>query len=181
MSAEPPEDVTSGGFFIGGEGSMLIQRNSFWNLILNNSTGILVLAFLLCLTACTTDPYIKKLQYDIEQAPYSTEDYKSEVFDCSNMTNFLDDWLEQRGYDTKILVYYIDSKDSHAILLVDNKVLIESVKKRILSNKNPQDYVGALIFQDAETLLAYTPEKKWSSEWGYSKFINTENNGYYKL
>jgi hypothetical protein len=85
------------------------------------------------------------------------------------MTNFLDDWLEQRGYDTKILVYYIDSKDSHAILLVDNKVLIESVKKKILSNKNPQDYVGALIFKDAEILLEYTPEEKWFKEWGYKQ------------
>ncbi|MFH1704211.1 MAG: hypothetical protein ABIB41_12460 [Nitrospirota bacterium] len=169
MSAGPPEDVTSGGFFIGGEGSILIKRNSLWNLILNNSTGILVLAFLLCLTACTTDPYIKKLQDDIEQAPYSTEDYIPEVFDCSNMTNFLHDWLGQRGYDTKILVYYINSKDSHAILLVDNKVLIESVRKRIIRNKHPQDYVGALIFKDAETLLEYTPEEKWVKEWGYKQ------------
>jgi len=138
---------------------------------LNNFTGVntLVLLLLLYLTACTTDPYIKKLQDDIEQAPYSSEDYISEVFDCSNMTNLLHDWLEQRGYNTKILVYYTDSKDSHTILLVDNKVLIESVKKRIIRNKDPQDYVGALIFKDAETLLEYTTKEKWVKEWGYKQ------------
>lgn len=148
----------------------MIKRNSLWNLIWN-FTGVntLVLLLLLYLTACTTDPYVKKLQDDIEQAPYSTEDYVPDVFDCSNMTNFLHDWLKQRGYDTKILVYYVNSKDSHAILLVDNKVLIESVEKRIIRNKHPQDYVGALIFKDAETLLEYTPKEKWVKEWGYKQ------------
>lgn len=163
---------------------MLIKRNTLWNVAVNNFAVINVLVLLLafCLIACTTNPYVRKLQYDVEQVPYSPEDYISEEFDCSNMTNFLDDWLEQKGYDTKILVYYdIDSKNSHAILLVDNKILIEPVTKRIVENKNPQDYVGSLIFQDAEMLCDYVPEKKWVKEWGYSKFINTGSNGYYKL
>jgi hypothetical protein len=150
---------------------MLVKSSELRNIVINNckAINILTLALLLFLTACANDPYIKKLQDEIGQAPYSTEDYIPDVFDCSNMTNLLHDWLKQRGYDTKILVYYLKPNISHAILLVDDKVLIESVTKRIIKNKTSQDYLGALIFKDAETMLEYTPEEKWVMEWGYKQ------------
>jgi hypothetical protein len=152
---------------------------------------------------CATDPFIRKLQNDIDQAPYSTEDYVLGEFDCSNMANLLDDWLEQMGYDTKIMVYYpITNKLSaldgpitkpitsnlknitplkadnsalsgqpHAILLVNNHIIVESVTKKVLKNRRPQDYIGALIFQDAENLLNYLPVEEWLREWGYERFL----------
>ncbi|MGQ9570329.1 MAG: hypothetical protein ACUVUQ_05710 [Thermodesulfovibrionales bacterium] len=112
-----------------------------------------VLFSLACyLPGCAQDPYIRKLQYDISQAPYSSEDYIQDEFDCSNMTNFLDNWLEEKGYDTKILVYYPSEPSgiqkafgtgfepskpflkSHAVLLVDNNTIVESVTKRIVKH-----------------------------------------------
>lgn len=145
---------------------------------------VLLFTFIFALIGCASDPFIKKLQHDIEQAPYSSEDYIPNEFDCSNMTNFLDDWLEEKGYDTKILVYYIDSSilsrsplaDSHALLLVNNSIIVESVTKKVLKNKHPQNFIGALIFQDAETLLNWTPEEKWSREWGYNRYLSMKNN-----
>lgn len=162
---------------------------------------IFVLSALFGLCGCATDPFIKKLQNDIDQAPYSIEDYVLEEFDCSNMTNLLDDWLEQKGYDTKILVYYpihpindnqipinkirtlnVDHRTSniqpHAILLVNNNLIVESVTKKVLKNKHPQDYIGALIFQDAESLLYYlsgeTAYGGWIKEWGYERFLSNK-------
>jgi len=40
----------------------------------------------------------------VNEAPYNVSDYELGVFDCTNEGALLHDWLEERGYDVKVVV-----------------------------------------------------------------------------
>jgi len=128
----------------------------------------------LFLSACASDIYLKTLKMDIMNAPYSSEGYILGQFDCSNEAALLDDWLEGKGYDSKIMVHPTGPRGDvplqyHALLFVDNKYLVDPVTKKILKGKTPQDYPGAVIFLDAEMLQEYLEPEEWEKEWGYEE------------
>ena len=52
------------------------------------------------------DDEYERLVCWVKSAPYNTTDYKAGVFDCSNMAALLHDWLEDHGYDIKIVLGY---------------------------------------------------------------------------
>lgn len=121
------------------------------------------------LQACATSSYVRKLNEDVAEAPYSKDDYIPCVFDCSNMGNMLREYLLGKGYDVKLLVYWTGAnKDSHTLVLVDNQVLVDPVLKTAI-RQAPSDFPGAIIFSDPELLKAYTNPEEWSREWTSTK------------
>ena len=129
-------------------------------------------SMLFALSACSGNLYIKNLRMDITNAPYSPEEYILGQFDCSNMASLMDNYLEGKGYDSKIMVVQ-ESNGPHAYVIIDNETIAEPVTKKILKGKTPQDYPGAVIFNDPEMLQAYFEPEKWEREWGY-KPVNLE-------
>jgi hypothetical protein len=115
--------------------------------------------------------YLSNLQSAIDSAPYNTKDYKLNVFDCSNMSNLLDDWLELQGYHTQILAYVATrsdgSKAHHMMVIVDYTVLVEATSKKIyLFMKIPTK--DAIIFEDSEDLIPIMGKEWWNREMNYS-------------
>jgi len=114
------------------------------------------------------DTDLVKLKKDIDNAPYVAADYKEDIFDCSNMSNLLDDWLEQKGYDTKIILL-----PSHAMVLVNYEILIEATDKFIVNGMFPENCPKInediiLITPDAEYIVSYYENiSDWKKEWSY--------------
>lgn len=71
---------------------------------------------------------------DIKAAPYQTNTYEEDVFDCSDMTHILYDYLKEKGWDVNVCVWYKNDKPKHVSLILDDvDVYIESTKKRIMN------------------------------------------------
>lgn len=119
------------------------------------------------LTLLPSKDELRRLQDAINNCPYSPLEYKRGTFDCSNMANMLDDWLEQKyGYETYIASWRnINFVEGHAMVIA-NGVFIEPTTKSICFTFNTPLYedlsTSVTIVEDAEQLPSYSTQ-----EWGY--------------
>jgi len=75
-----------------------------------------------------------RLARDIRDCPYSPEEYQEGIFDCSNMANMLDDWLEMKGHESWIVHWRkLDGSAGHAMVLVNGK-LVEPTRKILIES-----------------------------------------------
>ena len=81
----------------------------------------------------TSNSTFLKLQKDIEEVPYETFEYVTDVFDCSNMAGMLTDHLDDAGYDAELVIVHskVDRTCYHTFVIVDRKVIIEPTYKLI--------------------------------------------------
>lgn len=112
---------------------------------------------------------LRRLQDAIDLCPYLTSEYQAGIFDCSNMANMLDDWLEQKyGYETCIVSWRsVNIIEGHAMVIVNGQ-FIEPTTKRLCSSFRTELYkdlsISVTIINDAERLPNYDLQ-----EWGYPK------------
>ena len=85
------------------------------------------------ISAVTSNSAFLKLQKDIEEVPYETFEYATDVFDCSNMAGMLTDHLDDSGYNAELVIVHskVDRKCYHTFVIVDRKVIIEPTHKLI--------------------------------------------------
>ena len=78
-----------------------------------------------------------KLLIDVSSAPYSTSDYESGVFDCSNMAATLHNHLKKKGYEVTIhegyVTLFFNDIHYHAWVVVDNTTIVESTSKAVIT------------------------------------------------
>jgi len=121
------------------------------------------------------DEFLEKLAIDVKEAPYEISDGRLDVFDCSNMSHLLRDYLYEKGYEAMI-VLLTKYPVGHAYVIVYNRkrektYIVESTLKKVYP-KIPSFYwdKGAII-GDAEELLRFIPLKDWEEEWDYRNYI----------
>ena len=130
---------------------------------------LILLTFNLIILPEVNKTWDRQLQDAINACPYSPEEYQINVFDCSNMANMLDDWLEQKyGYETYIVVWRsVDGVSGHAMVIANGR-FIEPTTKMIVYTFRTELYAdlstSVTIIDDAERLPNYSLE-----EWGYPK------------
>lgn len=128
-----------------------------------------LLSFNLFIVPEITKSPFRRLQDAIDACPYSCSEYQAGIFDCSNMANMLDDWLEQKyGYETYIVSWRsVNVIEGHAMVIADG-IFIEPTTKRICLTFRTELYAdlstSVTIIDDAERLPYYSVE-----EWGYPK------------
>jgi len=114
--------------------------------------------------------YLPEFKRIINECPYSIEEYKKDVFDCSNMASMLDDWLELHGYESWIVIWNtIDGSSGHAMLLV-NGHLVEPTTKTLRLGLMDMTFEGKYSNQptiiDEPSQLGFTYSE---TEWNYPK------------
>ena len=93
------------------------------------------------------------VQLDIDNAPYNTNEYKENIFDCSNMAALLHDWLEtQTQTKWNVEVWYgcespscreghewleVIGKESNYTVEVTAKIIVDHLEN---SNKSYREY-----------------------------------------
>lgn len=141
--------------------------SGFARLIVNKVCWFLPIFWAIILGCATQFP---QLQKDINHAPYSIHDYKYGVFDCSNMSHLLRDYLFEKGYDVRIVI--VPPPQYHAFVVVYPDIWIEATRKQIVQGKGSKRYRGIwTVLNDAEDLLKpeMTDDQKefWEKEWRY--------------
>jgi len=116
-------------------------------------------------------PKNQTLEQAITSCPYSRSEYEKDVFDCSNMANMMDDWLEEEyGYETFIVSWRsVDIIGGHAMVIVNGR-FVEPTTKSIVWTFRTELYANlstsVTIIDDAERLPNYGTED-WLREWSY--------------
>jgi len=134
----------------------------------------IILAVLACLIlsaflipALTWKDSLVNLKNVISKCPYSIMEYQENVFDCSNMGNMLDDWLEYHGYESWIIRWSkINPLEAgHIMLLVDGH-LVEPTQKclkgSLMDLAQEGDWSNQLTIFDEPTQLSHYIESEWS-------------------
>ncbi len=112
----------------------------------------------------------------IEEAPYSVSDYKEDIFDCSNMCAFLNDYLRNQGVKCSIFIVNTGvSVDIDHCFLKCGNYYIETTEKRILSSIEEEIYDTYPVklryegYSDSlkEEWIEYFGEEIANREWGY--------------
>jgi hypothetical protein len=109
---------------------------------------------------------------DVRDAPYDVKDYKLHVFDCSNMSALMIDYLTEKGYSVKLIVV-VAPKFSHAFVLViidGNDYYVESTSKRVFTVLT-DSYLGDwwIYKNQYEFFKEYKTFDRWCQEWCYVK------------
>ena len=81
------------------------------------------------------DQDFTKLDREIKACPYSIKEYTVNIFDCSNMSHMLGDYLSRRGHSVKYVTGFdIEKGTGHMWLLVDGQIEVESTAKVRISS-----------------------------------------------
>ena len=114
---------------------------------------------------------IEQLKQDVAEAPYCSKDYRSDVFDCSNMTMLLGQTLEKKGYSVVVVVDITQEGGGHAWLVV-NGIVVECTSKRIVQQYHFKDYFRRETFLGTQSLWSYWMKNGGEAatvrEWGTS-------------
>lgn len=100
--------------------------------------------------------------------PKKRNEYEENIFDCSNMANMLDDWLELHGYESWIIRWTkVDFSNGHAMVLVNGQLIEPTTKTVRVSLFDVADgtYSRNVEIIDEPTQLDVYIE----SEWWYPK------------
>lgn len=123
---------------------------------------------------------LKKMQDDVMSCPYFITEYQANIFDCSNMANMLDKWLESKGYESWILIFSKINplEGGHAIIMVYGQLFEPTTKTfRTLIGGIPimmgdtmfyppnladGTYSNQITIVDDPTQLPFYQESEWS-------------------
>lgn len=129
---------------------------------------MILLAFnFLILPELNKSPF-RRLQDAIDSCPYITAEYQANVFDCSNMAQMLDDWLEEKyGYESWMVEWRkMNPLESGHVMLLVNGQLVEPTRKSILGTllhlAEEEDWSNQVTIFDEATQLPYYIESEWS-------------------
>lgn len=148
-----------------------------WNTTLMIGVAILLavlvsvsLNLLIVTPFVNSNDYLTKLRTIIQECPYSVDEYEEGVFDCSNMANMMDDWLEHHGYECWIVRWRKANplEAGHAMVLVNGQ-LVETTRKSIcfsLSDMVRGEYSRMVEIIDEPEQLG---DSYIASEWWYPK------------
>lgn len=144
---------------------------------------LVLMAFNLFVVPALNKSSLRRLQDDVSSCPYTSTEYQANIFDCSNMANMLDNWLESKGYESWILIFSkINPLESGHSIIMANGQLFEPTTKtlRILiggipimigdtmfypPNLTDGTYSNRVTIVDNPTQLPFYEE----SEWNYPK------------
>lgn len=107
-----------------------------------------------------------KLNKIIQLCPYSPEEYQANIFDCSNMANMLDAWLEKEGYESWLVVWNtIDGSSGHVVLLVNGRLVEPTTKMlrgTLMDLVQEGKYSNQPLIIDNPTQLSVYIENEWN-------------------
>lgn len=118
-------------------------------------------------------PAAQKLSEILNDEIFYPREYERGVFDCSNESALLHDFLEKKGYDCEIvsgLKLEKDDIDLHAWLIArkDGKIfLIEATTKRIVSCHYYKNYLILLRCRSLKFLKFLSSIIGLNSDWAY--------------
>lgn len=154
---------------------MLLEKVNWKTIGLSIFLNVIILFSLSCIILPVMNKsWEQRLQEAILACPYSITEYRENVFDCSNMANMLDDWLEEKyGYETYIMIFQGENGVGHT-LVVANGRFIEPTSKSLIFTFRKETYsnllaFGIIMIDDVERLIDFYGESLWMQEWSYPK------------
>jgi len=111
---------------------------------LNKGLFVLICILMFCTMAESYDPFVGRLMYIVSYAPYEPSEYSRSIFDCSNMSSLMQEWLNRFDYETRLLVFGAKETGQPGHIAVGVKapngkwIIIEATRKKL---GNPRQYM----------------------------------------
>lgn len=113
------------------------------------------------------------LQEDVASAPYHTESYVLNSFDCTDMSAIMCTHLRSHGYDARLSVWLTGKITGHAMVTIHNHsdhscIFVESTRKQLTAFP-----LKGLRFEgEYRDIIDASENSRWgASEWGLDLYL----------